>query len=574
MPAILAAQEVSKIYQMGPNSVTALDNVSLEIGEGEFVAIQGTSGSGKSTLCTAILGEVEQVRGRILLGGIDLLPERSPGRRLVSFVPQRDALHDELTPRRALTLTAALRLAPGIGPEERTRRVDEVLAKLQIAEHADTRIGHLSGGQRKRVAVATELLSEPRLLMLDEPTSGLDEGLDRVMMLLLRRVADSGCTVLVVTHSTANLGLADTVSALDAHGRIAYVGPPQDMLAAFRAAGHAEVMQTLRVEAREQPLRRRVRSRWGLGPFAGARSTVNRAGGERAVAGAGSVGTDLGVWHSTRVLAAREFRRMAATPLTVARGLLLLPLLTVLLTAWADDKGLAGWMEAPNRMQGAAMSVLVTCTTFFGMALSFSTVVGDRAVIEREYRWGVPPAAVVAAKALALLGPVVVQTVVTLTVYLSVRRGPDHTLDGAPVWLVLGVCLAMLGIASMGLGLLVSAFSPNLERAVFLLMGTIAVLVVLTGLLIPLGQPSGVGGHTLATVSQFAPTRWGTAAIAAYLGYVPIELLDQGIRTTTDRLWEQDAEHVLRALLSLLALAVTYALAAARLLARQARRLR
>lgn len=278
--------------------------------------------------------------------------------------------------------------------------------------------------------------------------------------------------------------------------------------------------------------------------------------------------------HCTRVLAAREFQRMVATPLTVARGLLLLPLLTVLLTAWADDRGLAGSLEEPNRMQGAAMSVLITCTTFFGMALSFSTVVGDRAVIEREYRWGVPPAAVVVAKALTLLGPVVTQSMVTLAAYLVIRQGPDHVISGAPTWLVFGTCLSMLGVASMCLGLLISTASPSLERAVFLLMGSIAVLVVLTGLLIPLGDPSGVGGHTLATVSQFAPTRWGTAAIAAYMGFVPIELLDQGIRTTSDDLWVQNAHSVLTALLSLTALALTYLLAAALMLARQSRRRR
>jgi ABC-type multidrug transport system ATPase subunit len=651
-------------------------DVGFVVPEGGLLAVVGPSGSGKSTLCTAILGEVEQVRGRVLLGGVDLLQARSVGRQLVSFVPQRDALHNELTPRGALALTAALRLAPKVGAAERARRVDEVLQLLEIGQHASTRIGQLSGGQRKRVAVAMELLSDPRLLMLDEPTAGLDEGLDRVMMLLLRRIADSGCAVMVVTHSTANLALADAVLALDSTGRVAYCGAPGGMLEAFAAGSHSEAMQALRVAAGQRrgrpeptsppgglPTRRSLRNGSGPGgvrapaptpaaipaatpavttaptpaPSSGSLPTteIRRRGWARVIppvpepstpatrpmwrrpdldgtpngtlpngtrvsgtrvngrAPNGTAGrpvggaaartavsvpvpgrVDLGVAHCIRVLVVREFRRMAATPFTVARGLLLLPLLTVLLTAWADDQGLSGWVNAPNRMQGAAMSVLITCITFFAMALSFSTVVGDRDVIDRENRWGVPPVAVVTAKALSLIGPVLVQMAVTLTVYLNVRKGPDHVIAGVPSWLVLGAALGLLGLASMCLGLLISAASRSLERAVFLLMGSIAVLVVLTGLLIPFGHPSGFGGHTLATVSQFAPTRWGTAAVAAYIGFVPIEVIDVGGRATSDPWWVQNTHDVVTALVSLTVLALIYGLAAAHLLARQSRRRR
>jgi ABC-type multidrug transport system ATPase subunit len=571
-------------------SEPTIRDVGLAVPSGGLLAVVGPSGSGKSTLCAAILGEVEQVQGRVLLGGVNLLQARSVGRRLVSFVPQRDALHNELTPRRALALTAALRLASRVPAAERARRVDELLQLLEIGEQASTRIGELSGGQRKRVAVAMELLSDPLLLMLDEPTSGLDEGLGRVMMLLLRRVADAGVAVMVVTHSSENLALADTVLALGSTGRAAYCGAPAGLLDALGARSYAEAMQVLRVapgvqrrrraagRAHARPVNRANARRAEPEPRVGPGGTAGEPAARTAAHPDGSSGTgtqaDLGIVHCTRVLTARELRRMLATPLIVARGLLLLPLLTVLLTAWADDQGLAGGAEQPNRMQGAALSVMITCITFFAMALSFSTIVGDRDVIDREDRWGVPPAAVVLSKGLALLGPVVVQTVVTMTVYLSVREGPDHALAGAPVRLVLGASLGLLGVAAMCLGLVISAASPRLDRAVFLLMGTIAVLVVLTGLLIPLWHPSGVGGHTLSMVSQFAPTRWGTAAVAAHIGFVPIEMLDRGIRTTPDPWWVQDRNHVAGAWLSLVVLALTYGLVAAQLLTRQSRRRR
>jgi ABC-type multidrug transport system ATPase subunit len=579
-------------------------DVSFTVPAGGLLAVVGPSGSGKSTLCAAILGEIEQVRGRVRLDGVDLLRDRSVGRRLVSFVPQRDALHEELTPRRALALTAALRLAPQVRRTERNRRVREVLRLLEIGEHADTRIGQLSGGQRKRVAVAMELLSDPRLLMLDEPNAGLDEGLDRLMMRLLRRIADGGCTVLIITHSTANLALADHVLALDAAGQTAYYGSAEAMLEAFGVHNYAEAMQALRNRPGD-PRRlmppgkpaRRTRlgepspsdtKRSGMNtPPNGSDPAVRHRASERrrdrrdAPSAPAPAPTTIpvttrspGVAHCVRVLTAREFRRAGASPLTLGRGLILLPLLGCLLTVWASDGGLAGSVTSPNRMQGAAMSVLITSITFFAMALSFSTVVGDRAVIERENRWGVPPVAVVLSKVASLIGPALLQTVMTLAVYLAVRRGPDHVIAGTPVWAGLGVCLGLLGVASMCLGLLISTASPSLERAVFLLMGSIAVLVTLNGLLIPLGHPSGFGGHTLATLSQFAPTRWGTAALAAYVGYVPIYVIDAGGRITSDAWWTQDTHHLVRALLALVVLAAAAAVSAAELLSRQSRRRR
>lgn len=558
-PAALVCDRLTATYR-GRREPTLRD-LSFHLPSGGLLAVVGPSGTGKSTLCAALLGEIQQTTGRAVLGGADLLRARSLTRRLVSFVPQRDALHAELTPRRALLLTAALRLRY-MPPEERADRVEQVLDLLDLQGQAGQRIGELSGGQRKRVAVATELMSSPRLLMLDEPTSGLDEGLDLVMMNLLRRIADAGTAVLVVTHSTANLELADAVLALGHDGRMAYCGPPEEMLLAFGSANHAEAMQELRFRPRP------------VGP--GPQAEISVPQGERLhpEVEAAAAESDLGIVHATRILLHRELRRMASSPLTVARGVLLLPLLTSLLTAWAADRGLAGTPADPNRMQGAALSVLVTCTTFFAMALSFSTIVGDREMIEREYRWGVPAAAVVLSKGLALIGPTVLQTVVTVTVYLQWRPGPETVLDGAPGWFVLWAGLAGLAVASMSLGLLISATAPRLDRAVFMLMGVIAVLVVLTGLLIPLADPSGVGGHTLSVVSQFAPTRWGTAAIAAEIGYLPNEVLDAGGTVADDPLWTHNPHDVTVALLSLLVLGLSYALVASELLLSQSRRRR
>src|SRR5204862_157048 len=131
---------------------------------------------------------------------------------------------------------------------ERNRRVDEVLAELSLTAHADTRTDRLSGGQQKRVNVALELMTKPSLLFLDEPTSGLDPGLDKSVMEMMSGLAKDGRTVIVVTHSVANLDICDRLLVLVPGGKVAYFGPPQDGLKHFAKPGWAEVFQSFDAE--------------------------------------------------------------------------------------------------------------------------------------------------------------------------------------------------------------------------------------------------------------------------------------------------------------------------------------
>lgn len=123
-------------------------------------------------------------------------------RHRIGFVPQEDILHPLLTTRTALRHAARLRFPTDTSQAERDARIAIVLGQLHLDEHAEKQIANLSGGRRKRVNVALELLSGPDLLILDEPTSGLDPGNERFVMEQLRALADAGRTVIVVSHST------------------------------------------------------------------------------------------------------------------------------------------------------------------------------------------------------------------------------------------------------------------------------------------------------------------------------------------------------------------------------------
>src|SRR5256714_9581218 len=167
MPALLAAQEVSKIYQMGSNSVTALDNVSLQIKEGEFVAIQGTSGSGKSTLLNMLGGLDHPTSGEVLFEKNSLAPFNKKQmaryrRHSVGMIFQNFNLISTMSA--AENINLALAFGGDLKPSQRNKRAQELLDRVGLADRATHRPTELSGGEQQRVAIARALANRPRVL--------------------------------------------------------------------------------------------------------------------------------------------------------------------------------------------------------------------------------------------------------------------------------------------------------------------------------------------------------------------------------------------------------------------------
>jgi ABC-type multidrug transport system ATPase subunit len=149
------------------------------------------------------------------------------------FVPQKDIIHMELTIYQALDYAAQLRMPADMTSDERHKRVMEVLEDLDLTHRKDVQISGLSGGQQKRVSIGVELLTKPGLFFLDEPTSGLDPGTETALMQLMRRLADQGRTIVLITHATKNVMLGDKVIFLARGGYLAWFGPPEEALEYF-----------------------------------------------------------------------------------------------------------------------------------------------------------------------------------------------------------------------------------------------------------------------------------------------------------------------------------------------------
>jgi ABC-type multidrug transport system ATPase subunit len=214
-------------------NLNILANISLVFQPREFIVVVGQSGGGKSTLVDAIAGYRPATHGKVIVNGIDVYKNFDAIRNEIGFVPQRDIIHMELTVYQALDYAAKLRMPRDTTKAERHKRIMEVLDDLDLAHRKDNPIASLSGGQQKRVSIGVELITRPGLFFLDEPTSGLDPGTETAFMHLCRRLADQGRTIVMVTHATKNVMLADKVVFLARGGYLAWFGPPDEALAYF-----------------------------------------------------------------------------------------------------------------------------------------------------------------------------------------------------------------------------------------------------------------------------------------------------------------------------------------------------
>ncbi|MBO2517740.1 MAG: ABC transporter ATP-binding protein [Clostridiales bacterium] len=211
------------------NRKVLLRDIRMQIEPGSMVLLLGGSGAGKTTLLNAVTG-YEKADAEVLLGGGNVYKDYRKMMYDIGFVPQGDLMRGTDTVRNTLSDAAALRMAKNCTKAERRARVDEVMKVFGLLPVQSSLVEKLSGGQRKRLSIAMEFLSDPSLFILDEPDSGLDGVMARELMQQLRAIADQGKIVIVITHTPDRvIDLFDDVIVLakdsQRTGRLAYYGP-------------------------------------------------------------------------------------------------------------------------------------------------------------------------------------------------------------------------------------------------------------------------------------------------------------------------------------------------------------
>ncbi len=541
-----------------------LKDVSFGVPEKSLIGVIGPSGSGKSTLLKALTGYRPANEGDVLYDNRSLYKQFAELRQRIGLVPQDDILHKELTVQKALRYAAKLRFPGDTAEAEREARIDEVLRELKLDIHKEKKVTSLSGGQRKRVSVALELLTKPSLIFLDEPTSGLDPGMDRDVMQLLRGLADDGRTVLVVTHSVAELGLCDKLLVMAPGGSVAYFGPPEEALNFFGYSTWADVFSAFE----------NYRDYDWAGRWKGSQHYQMYAADIDAVAAQPVQMPQQAMarppkpqgWGSQLWTLIRRYSSVIASDKGFMGLMVILPavlgLVSVVIPA---DFGL-GKPTPPSRFNGDAgtiMLILAVGMCFSGAANSVRELIKERVIYERERATGLSRSAYLMSKVIVLGVITAIQGVIICGIGFATRELPEEGLVMPPA-VELCVTIIALGFTSMMFGLVISSLVKTAEKTMPLLVMFAIVQVVFTGILFQV-----YGSPGLEQFAWLMPSRWAIAAAGSTLDLAHLmPPWDHKNPTNLDPLWDHTVGQWGFNLTILLLIGIACGFAVARLLRR------
>ncbi|HUM72187.1 MAG TPA: ATP-binding cassette domain-containing protein, partial [Chloroflexota bacterium] len=461
-------------------------------------------------------------QGQVLVNGRDLYTNYDSFRTQIGYVPQYDILPVTLKVEDALHYAAKLRLPADVSRDERAERISQALETVDMNSERirSTRIDRLSGGQRKRVSIAAELIADPKLFFLDEPSSGLDPGLEKKLMYTLRKMADEGRTIILITHATGNIVQVDHVGLLS-QGRLVYFGPPQAAQEFFLVDDFADIYEKIEHNGAEW---RQVFT--GSKPEAYETYVVERQKGRANLpVGGGTRPSHLALGAGLRqflTLSQRMFRLTLSDPIAFFVALLVMPLVGILQGAASEtyeftgDPAIIG--NAAQAAQTLTANYLPTVSAqIFGFGMSIlAFLVGafggsqellkERPIYLRERMVNLKLLPYLGSKFFVFGLFALAQVAVYLLIVSLQVELPDNGVlfKGFLEMLITLWLTVMVGVAT---GLFISAVSSNSTMAVYL------VLVVVFFQYIFGGAIHNLRDKPLEFQSYIAATRWATLAM-------------------------------------------------------------
>ncbi len=541
-----------------PGSDNGLHNFSFCESAGHMVGIMGGSGAGKTTLLSILNGSLRPDTGRILINGHDLYDEPHALEGVMGFVPQDDLLLGDLTVFQNLYFNARLCMAH-LDDTALRQRVEQVLRELRQEDIQDLKVGSpldktISGGQRKRLNIALELIREPAILFADEPTSGLSSADSLNVMSLLKAQAAKGCLVIVVIHQPSSevFKLFDSLWILDKGGRPVFAGNPVEAVDHFRRAAHLaggaggvcpacgsvnpeQIFSILEMKALDglgRPTGQRL-----VPPEEWHRRYLDRVGEPAPVQEVNDVSDDLRRLHrpgplgQLAVFLQRNVLARLGNRQYVLVNLLEAPLIALVLAFLCRGTGPdLTFMANPNIPLFFFMAVIVAL--FMGLSVSAEEIVRDRLLLKRESFLHLSWASYVNSKVLFLALLTAVQTLAFLLLGHGLLDIPDMTVKAWAVLFACGMCASLLGLN------ISSAFRS--AAAIYILIPLLLIpQMLLSGSVLRLDDlVSEDSPDTLVPwYAEIMPSRWGYEALLVeqysanrWLG--PIFDLDRRLRQT------------------------------------------
>lgn len=487
--------------------LTLLDSISLCITPNEFVGILGPSGAGKSMLMEVMNGIRPATSGYVLVNNLDLYQHLDSLKQSIGYVPQDDIIHRELTVYRTLYYVAKMRLSRDVSSAEIRQIVDEVLDVTGLSERRNLRVRRLSGGQRKRVSIAVELITKPSVIFLDEPTSGLDPAAEERIMKLFRKIAESGRTVILTTHAMDNVKLFDKIVVLMG-GKLVFYGKPDEALSYLNAASFKELFARLEQPVEEgvkehgEAHRRQITERTAETWKAKFRTTPQyRENIEKPLSELGSTAAGItqkkrrlgifGAFSQWRALSRRYFEVLLDDKLTLFILLAQAPVIALM----------TYFVMGSEQPRDFVYFVLALVAMWFGTSVSAREIIRERAVYKRERMVNLGLIPYLASK-LFVIGIIVAMQCLMLFVPLKLldvaglMAVPGELFGMPQLWAML-----LTGAVGVGVGLFVSALVRTSEMATSLVPLILIPQLLFSGLA---GVPEGVS----RAVSMTMPAAW------------------------------------------------------------------
>jgi ABC-type multidrug transport system ATPase subunit/ABC-type multidrug transport system permease subunit len=543
-----------------------LDGITFALPGRSMMAVIGLADSGKSVVLSTLSGTVPAEAGSVSYGFRDQPDELQ---QRVGLIPQEALAHDQLTARTALGYAAELRFPRDVTATERDHRVGEVLDELGITQHADTRIGHLPGNQRKLVSVGVELLTRPSVLVLDEPTTLLDPHLKVHLFEQLRKMADpavpDGRSLIVITRDIEPrlMHICDRVLVLAPGGTMAFYGPPSAGLRYFQAEDWADVL----IQFRTRPAHDWAQQFRGSPEYMKYVATPLTARPRRSVPRDRQRGGAASARRRRRDLPAqllamtRRYLRVMVTDRTFRITVLVPLLLGAVARAVPARYGLLNSTPPGLNINAIqVLTILVMSLTLSGTALSIREFIKERDIYQRERMAGVAAAAYLFSKVIVLSAISVLQAALVVLIGLSGAKAPPNgvVIPGTPLFEIF-VALSVLAVTSVLLGLAISALVTRSDQTLPILVGVFVYELALCGGLFPLS------GKALEILSSIAPARWGLGALASTINLNALQASEYTPGPNgqkPDVLWTHDAAHWVTSVCVMLIIGVICILAA------------